>query len=74
MSNGSRVIITEPWIAAVWWRPLGILFSVVMPVGFVWSIWNLRKKTGRIANAMALALGILWMVLAFMNILDSIIF
>src|SRR2546426_205316 len=70
--EGTRV--TETWISARWWKPIGTLFSVAMAIGFAWSIWNLRKKTGRIPNAVALALGILWMAATLMNTLNSIVF
>jgi hypothetical protein len=70
--DGTRV--TETWISARWWKPIGTFFSVAMVIGLAWSIWNLRKKTERTANILALALGILWTVAAFMNTLNSIVF
>ena len=70
--DGTRV--TETWISARWWKPIGTLFSVAIVIGVAWSIWNLRKKTERTANILALALGILWMTATFMNTLNSIVF
>ncbi|MFI5056923.1 MAG: hypothetical protein ACHQLQ_01955 [Candidatus Acidiferrales bacterium] len=70
--DGTRV--TETWISARWWKPIGTFFSVAMVIGLAWSIWNLRKKTERTANTLALALGVLWAVAIFMNTLNSIVF
>lgn len=71
-TSGTRV--TETWISARWWKPIGTVFSLAMAIGLAWSIWNLRKKAERMANALALAIGILWMIVTFMNTLSSIAF
>jgi hypothetical protein len=67
-------IVTETWISAQWWTPIGDCFSIIAVIGIAWSIWNLRKKAERPANILAFALGIFWFALSFVNTLNSILY
>lgn len=62
--TSSGVRITETWVAARWWVPIGMTFSGVVLVGIVWAFINLLMGRQRIANAMAFCLGIFWLGLA----------
>ena len=58
---------TETWFLGRWLDTLHSLALIVIAVGIAWACWNLTKKSSRISNLVALALGIVWIAVGFMG-------
>jgi hypothetical protein len=66
--------VTETWLTARWWKPLGSAFGLAVFAGMLWAIWNLRSRAARIANLFALSLGACWLVTGVLSIVASVPF
>jgi hypothetical protein len=66
--------VTETWVVARWWSPIGGVLYAFVGVGIIWAVWNIFRSHDRKLNIFALCLGLIWVGLGTFSSLRFIPF
>ncbi len=53
--------VTETWILARWWTPIGRILYASVGIGMIWAVWNIFRSHDRKLNIFAFCLGLIWL-------------
>jgi hypothetical protein len=55
------VQVTETWVMARWWTPIGGILYAFVGVGIIGAVWNIFRSHDRKLNVCALCIGLMWL-------------